>query len=72
MHELRLKVEGMDCTGCEASIGKAVSAVPGVADVSAEHATGAVRVTAEGALDEVAVRRAIEDAGYDVVGAESG
>lgn len=68
MGELNLQVEGMDCGGCEESIKKAVSQVHGVESVSASHESGRVQVLFADQADEVGVRSAIEDAGYEVVG----
>lgn len=70
MAELNLQVEGMDCGGCEDSIKKAVSQVQGVESVSASHQSGQVQVVFAGQADEVGVRSAIEDAGYEVVGSQ--
>jgi len=70
MVELRLEVQGMDCGGCEESIKKAVTRIEGVDSVSADHASGRVEVQFAGQADAEKVRLAIEDAGYEVVGAE--
>lgn len=68
MTEVKLSVGGMDCTGCEDSIVRAVARVPGVREVRAQHSSGDVDVTVEPGADEAAIRAAIEDAGYEVVG----
>jgi copper chaperone len=59
-----LKVQGMSCGHCVASITTAVTALPGVTGVDVDLAAGAVRV--DGTPDAAAVTAAIEDAGYDV------
>ena len=64
---LVLEVQGMSCAHCVAAITSAVSALPGVADVHVDLASGAVRV--DGDPDRAAVTAAIEDAGYDVAAA---
>jgi copper chaperone len=61
-------VTGMTCGHCEAAIDEEVSALPGVTDVTADHATGRVTVTAETQPDESALREAVEEAGYELVG----
>ena len=61
---LELRVSGMTCEHCVATVGRAVRGVPGVTDVAVDLAHGLVRV--EGAQDAVAVRRAIEEEGYEV------
>lgn len=60
-----VKVKGMTCGGCEESIKKSVSAVPGVASVVADHKTGTVKIVSSGpsALDKQKVIKAIESAG---------
>jgi len=62
---LVLKVEGMDCGGCEQSIARALEPLEGVAGVRASHAEG--RVEVDGNADPTKVREAIEAAGYEVV-----
>ncbi len=69
MTELNLQVDGMDCGGCEQSIQKAVQQIAGVEGVTADHQSGRVQVIFAAEPDEPAVRSAIEDAGFDVVGA---
>ena len=61
-------VTGMTCEHCVRSVGGEVGAVPGVTGVDVDLATGRVRVTSEGDLDEAAVRDAVEEAGYEVTG----
>ena len=60
-------VEGMTCGHCVQSITGEVSKVPGVSDVAVDLAAKTVAVTAE-PLDDVAVRAAVEEAGYSVAG----
>ena len=59
---MRLHVDGMTCAHCERAIETAVAARGGRAHV--DRAGGIVEV--DGALDEAAVRRAIEAEGYRV------
>lgn len=61
---LKLKVDGMTCGHCAQTVTRAVEAVPAVERALVDLETG--EVTVEGGADEGAVRRAIEDAGYDV------
>lgn len=63
---LKLKVDGMTCGHCVQAVTKAVEAVPAVGHVLVDLKAGEVSV--EGGADEAAVRRAIEEAGYDVRG----
>lgn len=60
---MRLHVDGMTCAHCERAIEAAVAGLGGQARV--DRAAGTVDVA--GAVDEAAVRRAIEAEGYRVV-----
>ena len=62
------EVHGMTCGGCEQSIVRALLQVDGVRAAHASHAERWVHVESTDLVDEQAVRRAIEDAGFDVVG----
>jgi len=46
-----------------------VSALPGVADVQVDLASGAVTVTSEAPLADEAVRAAVDEAGYELANA---
>jgi copper chaperone len=61
---LTFTVPGMSCGHCEAAVTEEVSAVPGVESVVADLDTKRVDVAGEH-LDEVAIRSAIEEAGYE-------
>ncbi|MDO3701458.1 cation transporter [Micromonospora sp. C28SCA-DRY-2] len=63
------QVQGMTCGHCVSSVSAEVGAVPGVTDVQVDLATGQVTVTSEQPLDTEAVRAAVDEAGYDLVGA---
>ncbi|HLT77173.1 MAG TPA: heavy metal-associated domain-containing protein [Ferrovibrio sp.] len=56
-------VEGMTCGGCEASLGRALGAVPGVASVAIRRPEKRVEVT--GTAEPEAVLRAIAQAGFE-------
>ncbi|MEU0986787.1 cation transporter [Streptomyces sp. NPDC005953] len=62
------QVAGMTCGHCEGAISTEVSAIAGVTSVKAVAATGLVTVVSEAALDESAVRDAVDEAGYELVG----
>jgi Cu+-exporting ATPase len=65
-----LPVSGMHCASCVAKVEKAVSALDGVREVSVDlpSRTVAVSFVPSPILDTKALRRAIERAGYDVLG----
>ncbi|MGC0415328.1 heavy-metal-associated domain-containing protein [Embleya sp. AB8] len=62
-------VTGMTCGHCVSSVTEEVSEVSGVTDVKVELASGLVTVTSEQPVDTEAVRAAVVEAGYQVVGA---
>lgn len=70
MSTVTLKVGGMTCGGCERSIERALSSVPGVRSVRADHATGRVILEGETPTAEQ-LRRIVEDAGFDWGGLEA-
>ncbi|MEU6484779.1 heavy-metal-associated domain-containing protein [Streptomyces sp. NPDC046887] len=65
------QVTGMTCGHCEGAVSEELSALPGVTSVTAVAATGQVTVVSEAALDEAAVREAVDEAGYELAGLAS-
>ena len=63
---LRLEIEGMMCEHCEATVKKALEAVPGVMSASASHQAGEALVQAAPDVDQAALRKAVEDQMYEV------
>lgn len=62
-----LKVDGMTCGGCAASVKRALQALDANAQVEVDLPGKTVKVDTSAQLD--AVKSAVEDAGYDVLGA---
>ena len=62
-------VSGMTCDHCVRAVRTEVSTVPGVSDVDVDLATGALVVSAHSPLDDQAIAAAVEEAGYELVGA---
>lgn len=60
-------VQGMTCDHCTRSVSEEVGEVPGVTAVDVDLASGRVTVTGDG-IDDAAVRAAVDEAGYEVVG----
>lgn len=68
MNTLTLSVAGMSCMGCVNSVKNLVGALPGVAEVRVDLASGRVEVSHDAArASPEAIRAAIEDGGYQVV-----
>lgn len=67
MERTELKVEGMHCDGCKATVERVLGGLEGVESAEADWKAGRVVVERDPtrAGDE-ALRAAIEDAGYDV------
>jgi copper chaperone len=61
-------VVGMTCGHCVNAVTEEVSQVPGVTAVDVDLASGGLRVTSEGTLDDSAVSAAVEEAGYELAG----
>jgi copper chaperone CopZ len=63
-------VSGMTCGHCTAAVTEEISKLVGVQDVKIDLVAGGtstVQVTSEAALDEAAVRDAVDEAGYELV-----
>ncbi|MEU4603718.1 heavy-metal-associated domain-containing protein [Kribbella sp. NPDC023972] len=62
-------VTGMTCGHCTAAVTEEISKLTGVQEVSIDLVAGGtskVHVTSESALDETAVREAVDEAGYEL------
>lgn len=62
------EVKGMTCGHCEGAVSEEVSGIEGVTSVKAVASTGRVTVTSAAPLAEDAVRAAVDEAGYELVG----
>ncbi|MBX9630168.1 MAG: heavy-metal-associated domain-containing protein [Burkholderiales bacterium] len=65
MHRITLKVGGMTCGGCVASVTRVVRALPGVATADVSLADGSATVEFDpGRTTAEQIKHAIEMAGY--------
>ena len=62
-------VTGMTCGHCVQAVTGELSALPGVADVQVDLASGAVTVTSDAPLADESVRAAVDEAGYELANA---
>ncbi|KUO20230.1 heavy-metal-associated domain-containing protein [Streptomyces dysideae] len=62
------KVSGMSCGHCEGAVSGEISEIPGVSSVKAVATAGEVTVVSASPLDEEAVRAAVDEAGFELVG----
>jgi copper chaperone CopZ len=62
------QVTGMSCGHCEGAVSEEISGIEGVTSVQAVASTGQVTVVSAAPLDDAAVRAAVDEAGYELVG----
>ena len=66
--EKTLKIEGMMCMHCSGRVQKALEAIDGVASANVSHETGTAVVTLNQNVSDDVLKKAVTDAGYQVVG----
>ena len=66
-----IKIEGMMCPHCEARVKKALEALPGVTEAVASHEAGTAVVTLSEPVEDEALKKAVEEQDYTVVGIEN-
>lgn len=72
METTELRITGMTCNSCVASVIKALKHVPGVQDVQVDLLSGTARVTGDHTLQQVpALLTALAAAGYSAAGSET-
>lgn len=64
--EIRLKVEGMMCAGCENRIEKALKELPNVESVEANHKESFVVICLNGDYEKNKIKEKIENLGFQV------
>ena len=65
-----IHIEGMMCAHCEATVKKALEALDGVASADVSHEAGTAVVTLTHAVDNAALKAAVEAKDYTVTGIE--
>lgn len=65
--EITMKIEGMMCSHCSGRVKAALEKLGGVSEAVVSHERGTAVVKGE-KLDPAALKAAVEDQGYDVVG----
>jgi copper chaperone len=61
-------VSGMTCGHCVSAVTEEVAKISGVLDVQVDLASGSVEVASDQPVEATAVRQAVEEAGYQLVG----
>ncbi len=65
-----IKIEGMMCAHCEATVKKALEAVPGVTNAEVSHEAGTAVVTLAEPVANGLLKQAVEAKDYTVTGIE--
>ena len=63
-----ISIEGMMCTHCEATVKKALEALPEVTEAAVSHTAGTAVVTLGAPVDDAALKAAVEAKDYTVTG----
>ena len=66
---MTIKIEGMMCKHCQARVQKALDAISGVSAV-VDLSSGTATVTAPETVTKEMLKKAVEDAGYEVTSIE--
>ena len=67
MKELRIKINGMVCGGCENRVKTALSEIDGIESVDADHNTGMVTIKSENDLNVAQIKERITDLGFEII-----
>ena len=62
-----LKIEGMMCPHCEATVKKTLEALDGVSAAVVSHSAGTAVVTLSADVANDTLKKAVEDKGYNVL-----
>jgi Cu2+-exporting ATPase len=65
--EKTLKIEGMMCPHCEATVKTTLEAIPQVTQAVVSHTNGTAIVTLNGDIDDTILKEAVENKGYKVL-----
>ena len=67
-NSMKISVKGMMCGHCEMNVKKALEAIDGITSATASHESGTVTIETSKAVDESAIKAAVEEAGYEYCG----
>ncbi|MCR5119149.1 MAG: heavy metal translocating P-type ATPase [Lachnospiraceae bacterium] len=67
-NKMQIKVNGMMCAHCEAHVKKALEAIDGIESAVASHEQNSVTISTTKEVDEIIIKNAIVDAGYEYDG----
>ncbi|MCR5229493.1 MAG: heavy metal translocating P-type ATPase [Solobacterium sp.] len=66
-----VRIDGMMCSHCEATVRKALEALDGVESAEVSHEKGTAVLTLSRAVDEAVIRKAVEDKDYEFKGIDA-
>jgi copper chaperone len=66
MNITTVTVMGMSCGGCASSVREEIGEIPGVNTVEVDLSNGMVIITSDGPIGTVAIKTAVEEAGYQL------
>ena len=64
--EKTMKITGMMCGHCEATVKKALEELPQVTEAKVSHTDGTAVVSLNSALEDGVLKKTVEDKGYTV------
>ena len=69
-NKMTVKIEGMMCPHCEATVKKAMEALDGVEEAVVSHESGTAVLTTSKDVPEEVIKKAVEDKDYKFIGIE--
>ena len=67
---VKMNIEGMMCTHCEARVKKALEALDGVISAEVSHKDGTAVVATDGSVSNETLRKTVTDMDYKVISVE--
>ncbi len=67
MKEIKIKVNGMVCEGCENRVKNALSIMDGIDKVEASHKEGIVTIISNEEIERSVIEEKINDLGFEIV-----
>ena len=67
MKEIKIKVNGMVCGGCENRVKNALLTIDGIESVEANYKIGVVTVMANKEIEKSVIEEKINDIGFEIV-----
>lgn len=65
MKEIKIKVKGMVCEGCENRVKNVLSTIDGIENIEASHETGIVKIMSNKEISRSVIEEKINDLGFE-------